>query len=194
MQHKFQVEAVRSKLEFLVRDSKVPGIQFLVLDRDRTIFEYNGGWADIADRRKVDASTTMMAYSMSKTITAVAVLQLAAAGKLQLDDAIDRYVDSQPYGPGITVRHLLTHTSGIPNPIPLSWIHSPAAHDKFQEKLALESVMSKHPKLAFLPGTKFGYSNIGYWLLGPIVERVSGESFTNYVRLKIFAPLGIAPG
>ena len=193
MAEKLSLENVRSRLEGLVRDSKVPGLQFLVLDQDQTIFEYCGGWADIANRRPMNASTTLMAYSMSKTITAVAVLQLAAAGKLQLDDAIDRYFDSHPYGPGITVRHLLTHTSGIPNPIPLSWIHSPAAHDKFQERLELDSVMRRHPKLAFPPGKKFGYSNIGYWLLGPIVERVSGELFTQYVRRSILAPLGIAP-
>ena len=193
MQQKFQGENVRSALESCVRDSRVPGIQYLILDRERTIFEYNGGWADIANRRPVNASTTMMAYSMSKTITAVAVLQLAAAGKLQLDNVIDRYIDSHPYGPGITIRQLLTHTSGIPNPIPLSWIHAPDAHDNFQERLELDSVMRKHPRLAFAPGTKFGYSNIGYWLLGPIVERASGESFTKHVRRNILAPLGIAP-
>jgi len=86
---------------------------------------------------------------------------------------------------------LLTHTSGIPNPIPLSWVHSPDTHEQFDERLALESIMRRHPKLAFPSGAKFGYSNIGYWLLGPIVEQASGEAFTAYVRRNILAPLGI---
>ena len=66
--------------------------------------------------------------STSKTITAAAVLGLVEAEQVKLDDPIDRYLDSQPYGPDVTIRHLLSHTSGIPNPIPLAWVH-PAARD-----------------------------------------------------------------
>jgi CubicO group peptidase (beta-lactamase class C family) len=140
----------------------------------------------------MNSQTTLMAYSMSKTITAAAILHLVQAKKLELDDTIDRYMDWHPYGPGITIRHLISHTSGIPNPIPLAWVHSPAEHDRFDEHAELAAVLRKHSKPAFPPGERFQYSNIGYWLLGPIVERVSGESFPSFVRKHILEPLDIA--
>jgi len=177
-------------LDALVRESKIPGIQYLVVDRAQTVFEYDDGWADLAARRPMTAATTMMAYSMSKTITAAAVLQLVGAEKIGLDDSIDGYVES-PYGQAITVRQLLSHTSGIPNPIPLAWVHPVARHDTFDERAALAAVLRKHGRLSFIPGTKYAYSNIGYWLLGPIVERASGEPFTSYVTGHILRPLGI---
>ena len=182
----------QSILDSLVRTSKVPGIQYLVLDSHHTVFESSGGWADIANERPMNAATTLMAYSMSKTLTAAAVLQLVQAEKVRLDETIDHYIDWHPYGPGITIRHLLSHTSGIPNPIPLAWIHSRADHDGFDERAELAEVLRKHSKLAFQPGAKFKYSNIGYWLLGPIVERVTGEPFTTFVRKQILSPLDIA--
>jgi len=183
----------QSILETLVRESTVPGIQYLLLAPDRTVFEFSGGWADIRNRRPMNSATTLMAYSMSKTITAVAVLQLVQAQKLKLDDPIDRYLESHPYGPGITIRHLLSHTSGIPNPIPLAWVHSPSRHQQFDEHRERMTVLRKYTKLDFSPGTKYGYSNIGYWLLGPIIEQASGETLSSYVRRHILYPLEITP-
>ncbi|MEQ1871706.1 MAG: serine hydrolase domain-containing protein [Vicinamibacterales bacterium] len=186
-------EAVRSHLDALVRDSKTPGIQYLVVAPEHTVFEYDGGWADIAGRRPMNAATTMMAYSMSKTITAAAMLQLVEAQKVNLDTPIDRSIDSHPYGAGVTVRQLLSHTSGIPNPIPLAWVHPAARHATFDERAALATVLREHPKLSSAPGAKYGYSNIGYWLLGPIIEKASGESFPSYVSDHVLRPLGITP-
>ena len=191
MHKPLQQESARSRLEALVRALKVPGIQYLILDGERILVEYSGGWADIAGRRPMTSSTTLMAYSMSKTITALAVLQLVESRKLRLDGTIDDFVPGQPYGAGITIRHLLTHTAGIPNPIPLSWVHSPSLHGQFDERHELESVLRKFPKPSRPPGLKFDYSNIGYWLLGPVVEQASGEKFTDYIRTHILTPLGI---
>ena len=185
--------AVRSHLDALVRDEKIPGVQYAVFGPDRTVFEYAAGWAALTEQRRMQVTTTMMAYSMSKTITAAAVLQLVEAQKLALDDPIDAYLDSQPYGPDVTVRQLLSHTSGIPNPIPLRWVHPAALHDTFDEHAALASVLQEHPKRSFPPATKYKYSNIGYWLLGHIVERVSGSPFPSFVREQLLQPLGITP-
>jgi D-alanyl-D-alanine carboxypeptidase len=187
------VEAARSHLDVLWRTGKVPGIQYLVVGPEQIVFDYAGGWADIAGGRLLTAATTMMAYSMSKTITAAAVLQLVDSGKVKLDDPADAYLESQPYGPGVTVRQLMSHTSGIPNPIPLRWVHSASCHNTFDERAALASVLLEHPKLSSPPGTKYRYSNIGYWLLGCIVERASGETFPSYVREHVLQPLGITP-
>ena len=186
-------EAVRSRLDALVGSAQAPGIHYLVVAPDQIVFEYAGGWADIAGGRPLNAETTMMAYSMSKTVTAAAVLQLVEAQTVRLDDPIDRYVESQPYGLQVTVGQLISHTSGIPNPIPLAWAHSATRHDTFDERAELATVLHKHSKLSFPPGTKYRYSNIGYWLLGAIVERTSGETFQSYVYEHILRPLGITP-
>jgi CubicO group peptidase (beta-lactamase class C family) len=110
-----EARRLRSALDALVRGGRTPGIQYRVVDGARTVFEYDGGWADIATRRPMDPETTMMAYSMSKPITAAAALQLVEANKVGLDDPTDRFLDLQPYGPDATVRQLLSHMSGIPS-------------------------------------------------------------------------------
>ena len=180
-------------LNALTTVSKTPGIHYLVVNATGVVFEYAGGWADIRRQVPVDAATTMMAYSMSKTITAVAALQLVEAENVGLDDSVERYVDSWPYGASVTVRQLISHTSGIPNPIPLRWVHSVARQASFDESGALAAVLHDHPRLSFEPGTKYAYSNIGYWLLGKVVERASGETFSAYVSEHILRPLAIAP-
>jgi D-alanyl-D-alanine carboxypeptidase len=172
---------------------RTPGIQYLVVDATGIVFEHAAGWADLHRRIPLDAGTTMMAYSMSKTITAAAVLQLVEAGRMGLDDPAERYVDSFPYGPKVTIRQLMSHTSGIPNPIPLRWVHPAAQHASFDENAALARVLRKYPRLSFKPGSTYAYSNIGYWLLGKAVERASGETFTSYVGEHILRPLSIAP-
>ena len=83
-------------------------------------------------------STTMMAYSMTMTFTAAAVLQLVEEGRLSLDDSVSRYLPSSPYDRSMKVRHLLSQTSGIPDPIPLRWAHLAGEHPSFNENLALE--------------------------------------------------------
>lgn len=178
-------------LNTLVTRAKTPGLQYLVVDRERTRFEYNGGWADVGHRVPMTAATTMMAYSMSKTITAAAVLQLVATRRAALDDPIDKY-HVTPYGPGISVRHLLAHLSGIPNPIPLRWVHSAARHASFDEHAALDAEMRAHPRSASAPGARYRYSNIGYWLLGSVVEQGSGQPFTSYATERVLTPLGIS--
>ncbi len=186
-------ERARTYLTSLVGASRVPGIEYVVVDATGIQFEYHGGWADIRRQAPVDAGTTMMGYSMSKTITAIAVLQLVEAGKVGLDDSVGRYVDELPYGPGVTVRQLIVHTSGIPNPIPLRWIHPAARHDTFDEEAALATGLREHHRLSFEPGAKYAYSNIAYWLLGTIVERASGQAFPPYVAEHIVRPLAVTP-
>lgn len=186
-------QIVRDRLDSLVQSSRIPGLQFAAVTAERAIFEYCGGWADLDGRRSLHPATTLMAYSMSKTITAAAVLQLIESHRLTLDASISRFLDFSPYGPDVTIRRLLAHTAGIPNPVPLAWIHTPAAHDTFDEHAALAAVLHRYNRLSFAPGTKYGYSNIGYWLLGEFVERVSGVAFSAYINRHVLQPLGILP-
>jgi CubicO group peptidase (beta-lactamase class C family) len=187
--------SVESHLLALTDASKLPGIQYIVVTSAGVLFEHTSGWADIRRRIPVDAATTMMAYSMSKTITAVAVLQLVETGRVGLDEPVERYLGSlQPYGPAVTIRQLISHTSGIPNPIPLRWVHAAERHDSFDEDAALAAVLKKHSRLSFAPGSRYAYSNIGYWLLGRVIERATGEKFARYISDRILRPLGIERG
>jgi CubicO group peptidase (beta-lactamase class C family) len=85
----------------------------------------------------------------------------------------------------------LSHTAGLPNPIPLRWVHPVQEHTTFDEGAALRTVLSKHRGLVARPGTRFAYSNIGYWLLGALVEQVTRESFPSYVTNRLLVPLGL---
>jgi CubicO group peptidase (beta-lactamase class C family) len=182
-------QKVKTVLDAHISKSDIPGIQYIVMDSDRVIFEYAGGWADIENKIPMQTDTTMMAYSMTKTITAAAVLQLVEKGKLDLDDSVDMYVRNNPYGKDVRVRHLLSQTSGIPNPIPLRWAHLVQKHEEFNEDAVLALVLEKNPKLRFEPGKKYAYSNISYWLLGKIIENVSAQSHPIYMREHILKPL-----
>jgi D-alanyl-D-alanine carboxypeptidase len=183
---------VRAALDAVVSEGLAPGIHYLAVDANGVIVEDRAGWADLADRRPLGAGTTMMAYSMSKPVTAAAILQLVERGAVALDGPIAKYIQS-PYGDRITVRHLLAHTSGIPNPIPLRWVHPLSSQASFDEDAALNAVLAKHRRLSFEPGTRYAYSNIGYWLLGRIVEQATGESFSSYVERHVLTALGIDP-
>lgn len=184
------MDDARATLDRLIAGAKTPGLQYVVLAADRTRFEHMAGWADVRHEVPMTPSTTMMAYSMSKTITAAAVLQLVGLGRASLNDPIDKYHPT-PYGEEITVRQLLAHLSGIPNPIPLRWVHPAGRHASFDEHAALDAELRAHPRRAFVPGTRYRYSNIGYWLLGSVVEQASGQPFATYVAEHVLAPLGV---
>ena len=167
---------------------RTPGFQYCAVDADSTLVELAEGRAELAGR-PMRAATTLMAYSMSKTITAAAVLQLVERGAIDIDEPLSRHLSWIPYGQAVTVRGLLAHTAGLPNPIPLRWVHPVADHERFDESASLRRVLAKHGRLKARPGTRFAYSNIGYWLLGSLIERVTGESFASYVAEHILARL-----
>lgn len=181
--------AVTRSLDGLLQRGATPGLQYVVVTPDEIAFEYAGGWAALDTSRAMTADTTLMAYSMTKSITAIAVLQLVDAGLVSLDAPLG---DWSPYGGAITARQLLTHTAGIPAPLPLRWVHPAASHATFDEPAALARVLRSHHRAASPPGQRFRYSNIGYWLLGQLVERVTGTSFRDYVATHVINRLGIS--
>lgn len=184
---------LRARVEALAA-SAAPGLQYLLVGPEGVRADYATGWADIQGAVAMTPDTTLMAYSMTKTLTAVAILQLVENGLLRLEDELDRYLPDTPYsGQAIDIRQLLTHTAGLPNPIPLRWVHLVEEAGNFDEQQALARILLAHPKTAAPPGRKYYYSNIGYWLLGRIVERVACQPFTEYMRARIIAPLGLSP-
>jgi D-alanyl-D-alanine carboxypeptidase len=178
-------------LERSLQANQFPGIQYIVVDSGATLYEYIGGQADIRNNIPMRAATTMMAYSMTKTFTAAAVLQLVERGKLSLDDSVVTHFPSTPYGRSMRIRHLVSQTSGIPDPIPLRWVHLASRHAGFNEDAALAGILKENPEPRFPPGSKYAYSNISYWILGKIIERVSGQPYAAYMKKHIFMPLGL---
>ena len=128
--------------------------------------------------------------SITKQFTATAILELAEAGKLKTDDPISKYYTDAPASwSKITIHHLLTHTSGIP-----SYTSIP----RFFQKQAMFDLtpaeivkLTQDQPLEFEPGEKWKYDNSGYILLGYVIEKVSGQSYADYIRQHIFDPLGM---
>ncbi|MBS1560968.1 MAG: beta-lactamase family protein [Bacteroidetes bacterium] len=167
------------------------GFQFTVMDTTGAFENVNLGLADVAGNVPVTDSTVFMSYSMSKVITAISALQLAQEGLLDLDADAHQYIPWLPYAQPISTRQLLAHTAGIPNAIPLRWVHLPDAHGTFKEDSALRAVLADNADLTSTPGTRYRYSNIDYWIVGAIIEHITGRSYEAVVRDKIFRPLGL---
>ncbi|WP_297512147.1 serine hydrolase [uncultured Caulobacter sp.] len=128
--------------------------------------------------------------SITKQFTAVAIMQLVEAGKLSVDDPISKYyADAPPAWSKITLKHLLTHTSGIP-----SYTGIPGFFDK-DGRLPLKPEdivkLTRDKPLEFEPGSKFAYDNSGYILLGYVIEKVSGQTYADYVTQHLLQPLGL---
>jgi CubicO group peptidase (beta-lactamase class C family) len=184
-------ERARARLHDAVAKGEAPGLQYVVVGPAGVLFDGAAGWADLAGHRPLEPGTTMMAYSMTKTVTAAAVLQLVERGALSLDAPVRTLLPDVPYGDRLTVRHLLAQTSGIPNPIPLRWVHPPEEHATYDERAMLARRLAENPTLLFAPGERYAYSNLSSWLLGRIVEEVSGRPYQAFVREQVFDRLGL---
>jgi len=146
-----------------------------------------------ADRELGVASTPETKFrigSITKQFTATAILQLQEAGKLSIDDPISKYYAEAPAAwSKITLRHLLTHTSGIPTYTALPGFFDREARLRHTPEELIK--LTRDKPLDFEPGSKYAYDNSGYILLGYVVEKVSGQRYADYVQQHIFGPLGM---
>ena len=108
---------VEACLKKEVEQGKTPSVQYIIFDKDSILHQYHAGFADIKTKMHVDDHTTYNAYSITKTFTALAILQLAEKQLVDLDKPVASYLSGFPYPPEMTIRHLLVHSSGMPNPI-----------------------------------------------------------------------------
>lgn len=167
----------------------LPGLSIAVARDGTPIFTRGFGWRNVGERLAADAETIFSIASISKQFTAAALLQLAERGRLRLDDRLSRYFPWHPYGASIEIRHLLTHTSGIPDYFPLDDFDRIGFAQASPREIA-ETVLPRGP--AFAPGAEFQYCNTGYVLLGAILEHISGQTYADYLRAHIFDPLDMA--
>jgi CubicO group peptidase (beta-lactamase class C family) len=176
-----------------VQGNKTPSVQYIIFNKDSVIHRFQSGFSDILNEHKTDENTTYNAYSVTKTFTALSVLQLAGQNKLDIGQAVKGHLPEFPYSSEITIRQLLTHSAGIPNPIPLNWIHLAEEHKSFDRNDFFRKIFIKYNKTKSKPNEKFAYSNLGYVLLGHLIEKVSGLNYETYVRENILNPLNIKP-
>src|SRR5918998_4764216 len=130
---------------------------------------------------------------MTKIVTATVAMRLVEGDKLDLDAPADEYfrgfkVVSQPVP--VTVRHLLNHSSGLANPLPIRWVRPADAPDPDQVAF-VSRLLARHRKLKSVPGERAAYSNLGYLVLGEVISEVTGASYEEYVREEILTPLGM---
>ena len=162
----------------------------LVAKGDMIVFEISAGRANVEWNIPNSATTKFRIGSLTKQFTAAALLLLEERGKLSVDDPIAKHIGGVPasWRP-ITLRHLLTHTSGIPDFTELP-NYSEWKLSGLPPSMLLARV--RDLSLDFDPGTKFKYSNTGYVLLGWVIEIVSGQTYREFVKQNLFDPLGIA--
>ena len=183
------VANARAQLGRWVHEQELPGVQYIALNAERRLLDVQVGVADVATSERMQDATLLMAYSVTKAVTAIAVMQLVDASRLDLDAPLSRYWAAHPYGTSVTIRSLLAHTSGVPNPMPLDWFV--VEGEPLDREAALRDVLARHPKRKAAVGKAYGYSNIGYWLLEKAIEAASGMDYARYIEQHVFGALAI---
>lgn len=162
----------------------------LIADKGNIILQKPYGFADYDTKRMLDNNSVFELASVSKQFTAMAILILKEKNKLSLDDSLRKFFPELPYY-NITIRQLLTHTSGLPDymdAMEKKWDHSKIAYNK--DMIAFFAA-EKTPVL-FAPGAKWEYSNTGYAILSSTIEKASGKSYHDFLAENIFKPLGMS--
>ncbi len=170
-----------------------PGCALTVMQDGEIVYKHGYGMADLEHGAPITPATPFHVASVSKQFTAAAIVLLAEDGKLSIDDDVRKYIPELPnFGPRITIRNLLHHTSGLRDQWELlefwGWRYS---LDLITNEDVLY-VVTRQEDLNFPPGDRFLYSNTGYTLLGEIVKRVSGKSLREFTTGRIFQALGMS--
>jgi D-alanyl-D-alanine carboxypeptidase len=185
--------ALAAEVESLAQDAlahnPVAGFSVAVVSHGEVVIARGYGLADVEKKTPAAADSIFRIGSITKQFTAAAIVQLAAAGKLSLDDKLGKYLPGFAHGDEITIRHLLTHTSGLKDYTALPWFEEHMA-DPFP-RAELVAKIAAEP-LAFAPGSRWSYCNSGYYLLGLVIEKVSGQSYADYLKQHVLAPAGLA--
>jgi CubicO group peptidase (beta-lactamase class C family) len=182
-----QVDAVFAKWS-----GETPGCVVGVAQNGKKVLERAYGLADLERETRNKAETVFEAGSVAKQFTAAAILLLAREGKLSLDDPAREHLPELPdYGTPITIRHLLSHTSGLRDWGSIVSIAGWPREWRVHTQSHVLDIVHRQRALNFAPGTHLSYSNTGYNLAATIVARVSGQTFAEFTRKRIFEPLGM---
>ncbi len=177
-----------AKIAKMRSDSGVPSISVAIVENGKTAYARAFGKASLSPDRAADASTRYAVGSISKQFTSAMILLLVQQGKLSLDDTVSKYFPDLTRANEITIRELLSHTSGYEDYAPQDY-NIP----EWLKPTTPEAILNSWAKkpLDFDPGTKWQYSNTNYVLAGRIAEKVSGQPLIEMLRANVFGPLGM---
>ena len=168
---------------------KSPGLAVLVRKDGRTVFQRGYGVGDLRTLQRIDAVTDFRLASFTKQFTAMAVMLLVHDGTLRYDQPLtDTFPGFPAYARAITLRHLLTHTSGLPDYEEVMDAHLWTPEHQIQDEDVLP-LLQRQTTPKFAPGTSWAYSNSAYVLLGLIVAKASGQPFGQFLEHRVFQPL-----
>ncbi len=171
----------------LVNQEKLNG-NVLIAEEGKVIYNKSFGLANLKTKSKLNKNTVFELASCSKQFTAMGILMLADKGKLNLKDGIEKFFPELSFYKGVTVEQMVYHTSGLPDYMEL--MERVYDKSKIATNADIIATLAEHkPALLFEPNERFEYSNTGYALLASIIEKVSGQSFGEYLRQNIFMPL-----
>lgn len=173
-----QVDKVDELIKIEMERQNMPSLALAVVKDGKIVKAAGYGFANIKLQMPSQPDTIYKIASVSKQFIATGVMLLVQEGKIGVDDPISRYLDGAPQTwKAITIRHLLTHTSGL--------VREPPGYDPHKIRTDAEVIKSAYPlPLQFQPGEKFQYSNVGYFALGEVTRKVSGEPWTDYLDKK----------
>ena len=162
----------------------------LISEKDHVIYRKAFGYSDLQSRQELNTKSVFQLASVSKQFTAVAIMMLKSRGLLKYEDKVTKFFPNFPWHE-VTIRHLLNHRSGIPD---YRWFLDPLMVDK-NKPVSNQEMMRQFaihkPNTYFSTGAHHAYSNSGYAVLAAIVEKLSGTSFSNFMKLAVFEPLGM---
>jgi len=169
---------------------QAPGVAVMVLKDDAVLYTAARGMADVEHGVPIGPRTAFDLASVSKQFTGMLAMLLHQEGRLDYDAPVGRYLPAlSRFGPALTVRHLLTHTSGLPDYYPtLAAASAPGTFATNQQGMDLLATWGQP---LFPPGDKFAYSDVGYEMLALVLEAASGEPFGDLLRSRIFEPLAM---
>jgi CubicO group peptidase (beta-lactamase class C family) len=170
----------------LVDEHKTPGIAVGVMVNGEIVYAKGFGFANLETRTKVTPDSVFRIGSITKSFTGTAILLLAEQGKLSLDDRLSKYFPEFTRGNEVTLRHLLTHTSGIQSKYPM-----PTEASELDTTAKVAAFIQSHVEYQFDPGTSNAYSNPAFQLLGAIIEKASGMSLADFMKQNIFDRAGM---
>lgn len=181
-----ELERIHTRVREEMNRQKIPGLGLLVVEKGKVILAQGYGLANVELDSPVTAQTMFQSGSIGKQFTAVAVMLQVEDGKLGLDDPVSKWIPGTPKDwKQMTIRHLLTHTSGIPE---AEISHLDLQRNYTDAQLVEEALKLK---LKFVPGTRWSYSNTGYDLLGTIIRKTSGKLYGDVLKERVFGPLGM---
>jgi D-alanyl-D-alanine carboxypeptidase len=180
---------IDTDVQAVLQHTDTPGATIAIIKAGQLVYRHAYGLRDQQQRLPVTQDTWFEIGSITKQFTAAAILQLQEAGKLNIDDTLATYLPDAPHAKEITLRQMLSHTSGLPE-----YLDGPDVEQMAVRPATLEQLLARiqGKPLDFAPGSRWSYSNTGYVLLGRVIELLSHETYDHYIKTHLLDVAGMA--